>query len=74
MSVKFWTISDRNTSLVFNVFNLIITAYRAHIECAAKEGIAPKLLDRIEVVLALHQQTKVGFHNVAVGDKPILLS
>ena len=40
----------------------------ANVQAAGKEGIAPELLNGIEVVLALHQQAQVGLQNVAVGD------
>ncbi len=40
----------------------------AHIQGAGQEGIAPELLNGIEVVLASHQQAQVGLQNVAVGD------
>ena len=34
----------------------------------AEEVVTPEFFNRIEVVLALHQQAQVGLHNVAVGD------
>lgn len=37
-------------------------------QCAAKEVVAPKSLDGLKIVLALHQQTEVAFEDVAVGD------
>jgi len=40
----------------------------ANIERLGKEVVTPKFFNRIEVVLALHQQTQVGLQNIAVGD------
>ena len=42
--------------------------HHANIERLGKEVVTPKFFNRIEVVLALHQQTQVGLQNIAVGD------
>ena len=40
----------------------------AHAQRTGEEVVTPECFNRIEVVLALHQQAQVGLQNIAVGD------